>query len=168
MNRIRAEALALGVHSHRIVFHSVSDRDVLFYRWGTARSQGLTRTSHPLLCVALCRYNRVHLYVDTPVFNSHSTAIDALYHGVPIVTVVSRAFQVRQEVAVVTVAMLARSLAVLSPFSVVHCCAYARACASLWQGRVAASVLRAARCGALVTHSMLVRVVVHASQRCGT
>ena len=84
--RLRAVAAAWGVHHSRLVFVPMVSR----------RSN-------------LDRYSRtVDVFVDTHLCTAHSTASDALWSGVPLLTLASPTFQVEQRAPNSLVALMSR------------------------------------------------------------
>jgi predicted O-linked N-acetylglucosamine transferase (SPINDLY family) len=69
-SNLRREAAARGVHAERLVFAS----------------------RIPSLPLHLARHRMADLFLDTLPFNAHSTAMDALWTGLPVLTCAGHAF----------------------------------------------------------------------------
>mmetsp|Transcript_6776 Transcript_6776/g.16666 ORF Transcript_6776/g.16666 Transcript_6776/m.16666 type:complete len:199 (-) Transcript_6776:24-620(-) len=70
--RLKKEATKLGIDKSRIVIHDTFDQSIEF----------LVKS-------------KAHLFLDTPIFNAHTTSTDVLWAGVPILTLAGDTFAQR-------------------------------------------------------------------------
>ena len=78
-NNLRQEAFIRGINPERLIF-----------------SEGLPKDEH------LARYKLAHLALDTRIYNGHTTTSDALWAGVPVITLLGGYFPSRVSASILT------------------------------------------------------------------